>query len=85
MLSGRSLMYIRNRIGPNTKPCGTPVTTGLGEGGGAQYQVRKETLDSVEGITLNPIPLKPVQQSPVWHLFKSLTEIYQYHISRSTG
>ena len=26
-LSGRSLMYIRNIIGPKTDPCGTPLLT----------------------------------------------------------
>ena len=27
-LSGRSLMYSRNRVGPRTEPCGTPEDTG---------------------------------------------------------
>ena len=30
MLSGRSLMKIRNRTGPKTDPCGTPERTGTG-------------------------------------------------------
>ena len=30
ILSGRSLMKIRNRTGPKTDPCGTPDRTGTG-------------------------------------------------------
>ena len=30
-LSGRSLMYARNRQGPRTEPCGTPDLTGTDE------------------------------------------------------
>ena len=46
MLSGRSLMYIRDRIGPNTEPRGTPADkTGLRE---TQYHVRLKNGDPVE-------------------------------------
>ena len=56
--SGKSLMNSRNRRGPRTVPCGTPLTTGaLSETAPSTMlaSVRQEGLNPLVGLTLYTI------------------------------
>ena len=62
-------MYARNKTGPRTVPCGTPLVTGLGvQQRHSLGPVFQEGRDPGEALVTNAVPIEFVSESAVGHL-----------------
>ena len=79
--SCRSLMYARNKTGPRTVPCGTPLVTGLGVEVSPSSSTRwvlsfrKAVIQLGEALVANAVPIEFVSESAVGHLVEGLAKI----------
>ena len=79
--SCRSLMYARNKTGPRTVPCGTPLVTGLGVEVSPSSSTRwvlsfrKAVIQARLLIVANAVPIEFVSESAVGYLVEGLAKI----------
>ena len=82
--SGMSVMYMRNRQGPNTDPCGTPDKTGQAPGCSPSRTTLCDLPDMKDLIHEITVVLELQQKPLMVNFIKCLAEVHDYDIGLSS-